>query len=80
VILTNLVLGENAVPEFIQTDCTPEKLSQALAPLLRDSPERQKQVTALARLDGLMEIGTAQPASRAADIVERVAIKSRRPA
>lgn len=80
VILTNLVLGENAVPEFIQTDCTPEKLSAALAPLLRDSPERQKQLTALARLDGLMEIGTAQPARRAADIVEQVAIKSRLPA
>lgn len=80
VILTNLVLGENAIPEFIQTDCTPEKLSAALAPLLRDSPERQKQLTALARLDDLMEIGTAQPASRAADIVEQVAIKSRLPA
>lgn len=80
VILTNLVLGENAVPEFIQTECTPEKLSAALAPLLRDSPERQKQLTALARLDGLMEIGTAQPARRAADIVAQVAIKSRLPA
>ncbi len=77
VILTNLVLGENAVPEFIQTDCTPEKLSNALAPLLRDSPERSRQLTALARLDELMEIGTAQPARRAAEIVEQVAIKSR---
>jgi len=80
VILTNLVLGENAVPEFIQTDCTPEKLSAALTPLLRDSPERRNQLAALARLDDLMEIGTAQPARRAADIVEQVAIKSRLPA
>ena len=77
VILTNLVLGENAIPEFIQTDCTPEKLSSALAPLLRDSPERHKQLTALRRLDSLMEIGTAKPAQRAAEIVAQVASKSR---
>ena len=77
VILTNLVLGENAIPEFIQTDCTPEKLSAALAPLLRDSPERQKQLAALTRLDSLMEIGTAKPAQRAAEIVAQVASKSR---
>ncbi len=80
VILTNLILGENAVPEFIQSDCTPEKLSDALAPLLRASPERQKQLAALARLDGLMEIGTARPAARAAKIVEQVAIKTTHPA
>ena len=31
VILANLVVGENVVPEFLQQDCTPEKLSRALA-------------------------------------------------
>ena len=29
IILANLVIGENVVPEFVQQDCTPEKLSQA---------------------------------------------------
>ena len=76
VILTNLVLGENVVPEFIQTDCTPDKLAAALAPLLADTPERQRQVAAFARLDDVMEIGQAQPAQRAAEIVERLARKS----
>jgi lipid-A-disaccharide synthase len=80
VILTNLVLGENVVPEFIQTDCTPEKLSAALTPLLSDTPERKKQVEAFARLDDVMEIGRAEPARRAAEIVEQVATKSRLPA
>ena len=28
VILANLVIGENVIPEFLQEDCTPEKLSQ----------------------------------------------------
>ena len=34
VILANLVIGENVVPEFLQQDCTPEKLSQALREVL----------------------------------------------
>ena len=34
VILANLVLGENVVPEFLQRDCTPQRLAEALVPLL----------------------------------------------
>jgi len=73
VILTNLVLGENVVPEFIQNDCTPDKLAAALTPLLTESAERRRQIEAFARLDQVMEIGVAQPALRAAEIVEDVA-------
>jgi lipid-A-disaccharide synthase len=69
VILANLVLGENVVPEFLQQDCTAEKLADALAPLLSDSPERQRQVEAFARLDDVMQIGKVAPALRAAQIV-----------
>ena len=50
VVLANLVLGENAFPEFLQEDCTPDKLAAALAPLLRDTPERRAQLAALARI------------------------------
>jgi lipid-A-disaccharide synthase len=73
VILTNLVLGANVVPEFIQTDCTPDRLSAALLPLLSDTPERRAQIEAFGRFDALMEIGKAEPAKRAAEIVEDVA-------
>lgn len=68
VILANLVLGEKVVPEFLQQDCTPEHLAAALLPLLRDGPERQRQVDAFARLDAIMEIGQ-RPAVRAAEAV-----------
>jgi len=68
-ILANLVLGENIVPEFLQRDCTPEKLAAALLPLLSDSPERRRQAEAFARLDALMAIGQASPSDRAAAIV-----------
>lgn len=69
VILANLVLGEKVVPEYLQEACTPENLADALVPLLRDSPERARQVEAFERLDALMEIGSAAPSERAADIV-----------
>ena len=34
IILANLVIGENVVPEFVQQDCTPEKLLQPLGDIL----------------------------------------------
>jgi lipid-A-disaccharide synthase len=73
VLLPNLVLDEKAVPEFLQEDCTAENLSRALVPLLTDTPERRHQLEAFARLDAIMEIGTAHPSARAAEIVLREA-------
>ena len=69
VILANLVLGENVVPELLQDECVPERLAAALVPLLADGPERRHQLEAFGRLDGIMEIATAQPSRRAAEIV-----------
>jgi lipid-A-disaccharide synthase len=77
VILANLVLEENVVPEFIQQTCTVENLTRALTPLLSDTPERRRQVEAFSRLDAIMEIGTAVPSDRAADIVLAEALRSR---
>jgi len=78
VILANLVIGENIVPEFLQRDCTPKNLTAALEPLFSDSPERRRQVAAFARLDSIMEAGTASPSRRAAEIVLSYATKSPR--
>ncbi len=69
VILANLVIGENIVPELLQEDCTPQQLAAALEPLLADSPERRRQTEAFGRLDSILQIGQAAPALRAADIV-----------
>ena len=74
IILANLVLGENVVPELLQRECTPQALAAALAPLLTDSPQRRRQVDAFGRLDAIMEIGQASPSDRAAEIVLRHAM------
>jgi lipid-A-disaccharide synthase len=70
IVLANLILGENVVPERVQRDCTPEKLAEAMLPLLTPSPEREIQLQAFARLDMIMEAGSATtPSERAARIV-----------
>ncbi len=79
VILANLVIGENVVPEFLQQDCAPEKLVPALRDVLTDSPLRQRQVEAFAKIDAIMSTGNQSPSVRAADIVLATLRKSRRP-
>jgi lipid-A-disaccharide synthase len=78
VILANLVIGENVVPEFLQQDCTPEKLSQALREVLGDSALRRKQLEAFARIDQILSTGDQPPSARAADIVLATMRKVRR--
>lgn len=79
VILANLVVGENVVPEYLQQDCTPEKLSRALHDVLDDTTMRRRQVEAFAKIDGIMSTGNQPPSVRAADIVLATMRKARRP-
>jgi lipid-A-disaccharide synthase len=77
VILANLVVGENVVPEFLQEDCTPEKLVPALRDVLTDSPLRRRQIEAFAKIDAIMSTGKEPPSVRAADIVLATLRKAR---
>jgi lipid-A-disaccharide synthase len=79
VILANLVIGREVIPEFLQEDCTPEKLSQALREVLSDSAMRREQLEAFATLDAIMSTGDQPPSVRAADIVLATMHKARRP-
>jgi lipid-A-disaccharide synthase len=76
VILANLVIGENVVPEFLQRDCTPQRLAAALLPLLAETPERSRQTEAFARLDAIMAVPTT-PSAQAAAIVLDIARQGR---
>src|SRR5213078_2859805 len=79
VILANLVIGENVIPEFLQEDCTPEKLAAALRDVLGDSESRHRQLEAFARIDQIMSTGNQPPSTRAADIVLATMWQARRP-
>jgi lipid-A-disaccharide synthase len=78
VILANLVLGENVIPELLQSAGTPERLAETLLPLLSDTPQRQRQIEAFGRLDAIMAIGGEAPSAKAAAIVLDVAQHGRR--
>ncbi|MDD1516929.1 MULTISPECIES: lipid-A-disaccharide synthase [Bradyrhizobium] len=69
VILANLVIGKDVIPEYLQEACTPEQLAPTLSALLTDSPLRRQQVEAFARLDQIMSTGNKSPSVLAADIV-----------
>ena len=69
VILANLVIGENVVPELLQEDCTPEKLAAALAAVVGDTEQRRRQIEGFQRLDQIMKIGGTSPSAKAAGLV-----------
>ncbi|MCO5129678.1 MAG: lipid-A-disaccharide synthase [Xanthobacteraceae bacterium] len=69
VILANLVIGENVIPEFLQENCTASKLAPALRDVLTETPMRRRQQAAFARIDGIMSTGARAPSACAADIV-----------
>ncbi len=77
IVLANLVLGDNVMPEITQREATPERLSAALAALIGDTPARQRQLEAFARLDAVMGVGLTQPSEAAAEIVLQLARRGR---
>jgi lipid-A-disaccharide synthase len=75
ILLPNLILGERAIPEKLQKDCTPAALGAALAEIVRDGPARSAQLEALSRLDRLMALpdGGAPSAHAARAVLETMA-------
>jgi len=66
ILLPNLILGERAIPEVLQRECTPERLASLLEGLARDGPPREAQLAAMVRLDGLMRLPDGDTPSRRA--------------
>lgn len=70
IVLPNLIVGENAVPEFIDEAANPGALASALVALLEPSPARQSQLAAFDRLVAAMQLpGGIAPSEKAAQIV-----------
>jgi lipid-A-disaccharide synthase len=80
VILANLVLGEIAIPEFLQSRCTPENLAQPLMDILGDTPARVRQIEAFKRLEAILGADNIAPSKHAAqallDLIERKSVAS----
>ncbi len=64
--LVNIILDREAVPEFIQVRCTGPNLANALVPLLRGTPERDRQIEELDAATAQLGVGGEPPSLRAA--------------
>ena len=73
IVLPNLILGENAVPELLQEKCQPALLAEALINLIEPTQKRETQIMQLQRLDALMQLPDSSPAQVAAQIVLKYA-------
>lgn len=78
IVLANLILGENAIPEFVQEDCTPPRLAAALQPLVQSGMGRSRQIDAFGRLPALLTpTNGMMPSAAAAQAVLRSAEQRR---
>ncbi len=69
IVLANLVLGENVFPEFLQENCTPDKLVAALDELLHETPALAKQQKGLGLVEKKVMLKGTTPSREAAKIV-----------
>ncbi|MGX5733587.1 lipid-A-disaccharide synthase [Bosea thiooxidans] len=67
VILPNLILGRNIVPELIQEDATAEALSRHLLDAAANGPKRQEQLAGFAEVETIMRSAGPSPAANAVE-------------
>jgi lipid-A-disaccharide synthase len=70
IVLPNLILGRNAIPELLQEECTVENLADSLARIMADGAARATQMQAFQEIASLMQLPDGEtPSGRAAEIV-----------
>ena len=72
VVLANLVLGEKAFPEFLQAECSSEKLAEAMNSVLDDGPVRTAQLIALDKISECLALPSGSPSDKAAEVVLKI--------
>ncbi|WP_342362384.1 lipid-A-disaccharide synthase [Terrarubrum flagellatum] len=79
VLMSNLVLGENAVPELLQENCTPDAIMAVLSPLIGESSARAAQLAAFDRIEAKMRSDGASPSAHVADEILGMIAKIKTP-
>ncbi len=70
IVLPNLILGHNAIPEFLQEGCTAEALAAALAGIIREGEAREAQIQAFDSIAKSLALPSGEmPSDHAATVV-----------
>lgn len=70
--LVNILLDRPAVPELYQYDATPEKMSEAVRPLVKREAPHRAQLTAFDEAVEMLSVGDTPPSVRAAEVIADV--------
>ncbi len=70
--LPNVILDRQLMPEFLQYDCTSERLAAELAKLMDDPAARQAQLDGMAEIRQQLSPPGMTPSEAAADVILRV--------
>jgi lipid-A-disaccharide synthase len=69
--MINILLKRKAIPELLQEQCTPQKLSSALLTLLRDPLKRKEQLKSFKELDSYLIGGKVSPTYKIAETIRK---------
>lgn len=69
VVMANLILDENVVPEFIDEACAPDRLASAMSEVLGEGEARRRQLEGFAEIRRRVQLEGAPPSERVAQIV-----------
>ena len=69
VAMPNIIAERRAAPEFLQQDCTPDRLVPAMEQLLQDADRRRDQIESFGEIAVKLGRGGPPPSERAAEVV-----------
>jgi lipid-A-disaccharide synthase len=69
IVLPNLIVEKNFIPEFIQDRATAKNLAQAVKELLVDEEKRRQQILMFVRVHEALSLSGAKPSDRAAEVI-----------
>lgn len=78
-VLANIVLGENALPELLDDQATPDALAREVTAFLGETPERAALLEKLDRIDRVMALPDGRTPSEAAATVVLQVVAGRSP-
>ena len=69
IAMPNIIAERRAAPEFVQRDCSPERLMPALERLLQDPGQRHDQIESFREIAARLGRGGPPPSERAAEVI-----------